>query len=175
MCSPTRSHRAYGRCSCMTSRRGTLIEDSAREQLQLHGYTVRTIPPEFNKRYPPAHLVATQPSGETRNIRIRKISRRPSTVETVESHCTKDLVQYRKYLFRHPEETGHHYEIWLYFLSHGFCCFEVLMDSVREIPQFLLTMPVDPGNATTIDTISMPVTPGFSRTLPAARSIGGDT
>jgi len=150
----------------MTSRRGTLIEDGARELLQMHGYTVRTIPPEFNKRYPPAHLVATHPSGETRQMKIRKISRRPSTVETVESHCTKDLVQYRKYLFRHPDETGLHCEIWLYFLSHGFCCFEVLMDSVREIPQFLLTLPADPGNATIIDMISTPVTPGFSRTLP---------
>ena len=159
----------------MTSRRGTLIEEGARELLQLHGYTVRTIPPEFNKRYPPAHLVASQPSGETRYIKIRKISRRPSTVETVESHCTKDLVQYRKYLFWHPEETGLHCEIWLYFLSHGFCCFEVLMDSVREIPQFLLTLPVDPGNATTIDTISMPKIPRFPLTLPAAPPVGCDT
>ena len=150
----------------MTSRRGTLIEDGARELLQMHGYTGRTIPPEFNKRYPPAHLVATRETGENRHIKIRKMYRRPSTVETVESHCTKDLVQYRKYLSRHAEDTGLHCEIWLYFLSHGFCCFEVLMDSVREIPQFLLSVPADPGNATTIDTISTLVTPGFSRTLP---------
>lgn len=127
----------------MTSRRGKLIEEGARELLQLHGYTVRTIPPEFNKRYPPAHLVASQPSGETRHIKIRKMFRRPSTVDTVESHCTKDLVQYRKYLSRHAEDAGLHCEIWLYFLSHGFCCFEVLIDRVREIPQFLLSVPAD--------------------------------
>ena len=127
----------------MTSRRGKLIEEGARELLQIHGYTVRTIPPEFNKRYPPAHLVASRGTGENRHIKIRKISRRPPTVQTVESHCTKDLVQYRKYLSRHAEEHGLHCEIWLYFLSHGFCCFEVLMDSVREIPQFSFTLPAD--------------------------------
>jgi len=138
----------------MTSRRSTLIEDGARELLQMHGYTVRTIPPEFNKRYPPAHLVATRETGENRHIKIRKMYRRPSTVETVESHCTKDLVQYRKYLSRHAEDTGLHCEIWLYFLSHGFCCFEVLMDSVREIPQFLLILLAGPGNATILDTIA---------------------
>lgn len=128
----------------MTSRRGKLIEEGARELLQLHGYTVRTIPPEFNKRYPPAHLVASRGTGEIRHIKIRKISRRPSTVETVESHCTKDLVQYRKYLSRHAEDAGLHCEIWLYFLSNGFCCFEVLMDSVREISQFSFTLSADP-------------------------------
>ncbi|MFA4849412.1 MAG: hypothetical protein WC626_06765 [Methanoregula sp.] len=130
----------------MTSRRSTLIEEGARELLQLHGYTVRIIPPEFNKRYPPAHLVASLVTGETRYIRIRKISRRPLTVEIVESHCTKDLEQYRKYLLRHPEKTRLHCEIWLYSLSYGFCCFEVLIDNVREIPQFSLVLPLDPLN-----------------------------
>ena len=160
----------------MTSRRGTLIEEGARELLQLHGYTVRTIPPGFSKRYPPAHLVASRGTGETRFIKIRKISRRPSTVETVESHCTKDLVQYRKYLFRHAEDDGLHCEIWLYFLSHGFCCFEVLIDRVREIPQFLLTMPGAPGNATTTDTIAMPEIFQFPLTMsmPAAPPVGGE-
>ena len=49
----------------MTSRRGTLVEDGARELLRLHGYAVDVIPPGFNKKYPPAHLVATLPTGET--------------------------------------------------------------------------------------------------------------
>ena len=127
----------------MTSRRGTLIEEGARELLQLHGYMVRIIPPEFNKRYPPAHLVASLVTGEIRYIRIRKISRRPSAVETVESHCTKDLEQYRKHLSRYPKDTRLHCEIWLYSLSYGFCCFEVLIDNVREIPQFSLVLTAD--------------------------------
>ena len=67
----------------MTSRRGTLVEEGARELLQVHGYTVDIIPPGFNKKFPPAHLVATRPSGETRFIRIRKFSHLPSTVDTV--------------------------------------------------------------------------------------------
>jgi hypothetical protein len=53
----------------MTSRRGTLIEQGARELLQFHRYAVRVIPFGFNKRFPPVHLVATRPSGpsERRN------------------------------------------------------------------------------------------------------------
>lgn len=128
----------------MTSRRCTLIEEGACELLQLHGYTVLTIPPGYNKRHPPGHLVASLSSGETRYIRIRKIFRRSSSVTTVESHCTKDLAQYRKHLSRHFGANGHHCEIWLYSLSNGFCCFEVLSDSVWEIPQFSLTMPAVP-------------------------------
>ena len=119
----------------MTSRRGTLVEDGARELLQLHGYTVRVIPPGFNKKYPPAHLVAERDSGETRFLRIRKISHRPPTEETVKLNCWPDIVQFRKYLSRHMRETGLRCEIWLYTLRHGFRCFEVLMEGIREIPK----------------------------------------
>lgn len=36
----------------MTSRRGTLVEEGACELLRFHGYTVRVIPPGFNRKYP---------------------------------------------------------------------------------------------------------------------------
>lgn len=123
----------------MTSRRGTLVEEGARELLQLHGYTVRIVPPGFNKKYPPAHLVAERPEGETRFIRIRKISRLPPTADTVELKCWFDLAQFRKHIRKHPGKAGYHYEIWLYTLRHGFRCFEVLMNSIREIPKLSLT------------------------------------
>jgi hypothetical protein len=126
----------------MTSRRGTLVEDGARELLQFHGYTVRVIPSWFNKRFPPAHLVAERASQETRYIRIRKISHRAPTVETIELKCGKDLSQFRKHLSRHAGETGPRYEIWIYTLGHGFRCFEVLIDSIREIPKLRLVNPV---------------------------------
>ena len=125
----------------MTSRRGTLVENGARELLQVHGYTVRVIPPGFNKRFPPAHLVATRSSGETRFIRIRKLAHRPSTVPTVERKCGIDIIQLRKHISRHSGESGFHYEIWIYSLSYGFRCFEVLGDSIREIPKLLLSAP----------------------------------
>ncbi len=125
----------------MTSRRGTLVEEGARELLQLHGYTVRVIPPGFNKKYPPAHLVAERPMGETRFIRIRKIAHLSPTAETVEQKCWLDLVQFRKHIRQHPGTAGLRYEIWLYTLRHGFRCFEILMDSIREIPKLSLTSP----------------------------------
>ena len=122
----------------MTSRRGTLVEDGARELLRLHGYAVDVIPPGFNKKYPPAHLVATRPTGETRFIRIRKLSHLPSTIDTVMVKCRRDLAQFRKHIARHIGEAGFHYEIWIYSLTHGFRCFEVLRDSIREIPKLTL-------------------------------------
>ena len=122
----------------MTSRRGTLVEDGARELLQLHGYAVDVIPPGFNKKFPPAHLVATLPSGETRFIRIRKFSHLPSTADTIMAKCGHDLAQFRKHIARHFGEAGFHYEIWLYSLTHGFRRFEIQMDGIREIPKLSL-------------------------------------
>jgi hypothetical protein len=125
----------------MTSRRGTLVEEGARELLQMHGYTVRVVPPGFNKKFPPAHLVATLPSGETRFIRIRKFSHLPSTADIIMAKCGLDLAQFRKHISRHIGEAGFHYEIWIYSLTHGFRCFEVLRDSIREIPKLSLHGP----------------------------------
>jgi len=119
----------------MTSRRGTLVEDGARELLRLHGYRVQVIPPGFSKNQPPAHLVAERDSGEKRFIRIRKLSHLPSTIDTVMVKCRMDLAQFRKHLACHAHEAGFHYEIWIYSLTHGFRCFEVLRDSIREIPK----------------------------------------
>jgi hypothetical protein len=49
-----------------------------------------------------------------------------------------DLEQFRKHYTRHACEAGYHYEIWIYSLTHGFRCFEVLRDSIREIPKLTL-------------------------------------
>ena len=119
----------------MTSRRGKLIEEGARQLLQVYGYTVQILPPGYNKGFPPAHLVAERPPEEKRFIRIRKISNLSPTIETVVMKCGNDLVQFRKHLSRHPDDAGLHCEIWIYTLGKGFRCFEVLMDSVREIPK----------------------------------------
>ena len=128
----------------MTSRRGTLIEQGARELLQAHGFAVRVIPVGFDKRLPPAHLVASRGPDETRYIRIRKISHLPSTVDIVEIKYAHDIVQFRKHLARHAGETGLRYEIWVYSLCYGFRCFEVQKDSVREIPKLSLSSPAAP-------------------------------
>ena len=122
----------------MTSRRGTLVENGAREQLLVHGYSVRVIPIGFNKRQPPAHLVASRGTDEKRYIRIKKISHLSPCIETIQSKCRTDLIQLRKHLSHHLQETGLHCEIWIYSLCYGFRCFEVLIDSIREIPKLSL-------------------------------------
>ncbi len=121
----------------MTSRRGTLIEDTARELLQYNGYSVRILPPGFNKNLPPVHLIATHSSGETRYIRIQKVSRKVLTPESLERYCSNDLVQLRKSLAGNPG-AGPRCEIWIYTLTHGFRCFEILADDIREIPKLPL-------------------------------------
>ena len=131
----------------MTSRRGTLVEQGARELLQVNGYTVRIIPCGFNKRLPPAHLVATKKSGEIRFIRIQKLSHMHICAETIEHACANDIVQCRKYILRHPELNLLHCEIWVYTLYHGFRPFEIGLDSIREIPKLSLTRLLTSENA----------------------------
>jgi hypothetical protein len=118
------------------------VEDGARELLQVQGYRVWVVPPGFDKRFPPAHLVAERESGEKRFIRIRKFSKVPSTVDMVMQKCGLDLAQFRKHIARHASEANFHYEIWIYSVSYGFRCFEVLRDSIREIPKLSLHGPV---------------------------------
>jgi hypothetical protein len=118
----------------MTSRRGTVIEEGAAEILQMHGYSVRIVPSGFDRRAPPGHLVATK-AGETRFIRVRKISRLPICTATIEYHCMQDVALFRKYLACHPGTTGLCCEIWTYTISHGFRPFAVSLDTVREIPK----------------------------------------
>lgn len=122
----------------MTSRCCSLVEDGGHELLQFHGYKVWVLPVGFNKRFPPVHIVATRPSGETRFIRIMKLSHQPSTVQTVERKCCGGLRQFRKHLALHAGETGFHYEIWFYSLSYGFRCFEVDRDRVWASPKLSL-------------------------------------
>jgi hypothetical protein len=119
----------------MTSRRCIVLEQGIREQLQRGGYTVQVVPPVFLKKLPPAHLIATRGPGETRYIRVRKISRKEPTVANVERFFGRDIVRYRTCMARKPAGSGLHYEIWINTLRHGLTCFEVSKDSVREIPR----------------------------------------
>ena len=129
----------------MTSRRSTLIEQGAKELLQVHGFTVRVIPPVgFDKRLPPAHLVASHGPDETRYIKIRKISHLPIAVDMIATNYAGDIMMFRKHIARHAGESGLHYEIWVYSLSYGFRCFEVQKDSVKEIPKLSFCSPATP-------------------------------
>jgi hypothetical protein len=126
----------------MTSRRCIVLEQGIREQLQRKGYKVQVVPPVFLKKLPPAHLIATRGPGETRYIRVRKISRKEPTVENVERFFGRDIVRYRTCMARKPTMPGLHYEIWISTLHHGITCFEVSKDSVREIPRIPPATPV---------------------------------
>jgi hypothetical protein len=125
----------------VTSRRCVVLEQGVREQLQRAGYTVQTVPPVFSKRLPPAHLIATRGAGETRYIRIRKISRTEPTVENVERFLGRDITRYRACMERRRAIPGLRYEIWVSTLRYGITCFEVSKDSVQEIPRIPPTTP----------------------------------
>jgi hypothetical protein len=118
----------------MTSRRCTVLEQGACEQLRLNGYEVRILPTGNDKRLPPAHLVASR-SGETRYIRIYKMSHRHAAIDTVEHYFTRDIVRYRSQMARYPQNATSRYEIWLYTLTHGYHCFWILPEQIQEIPR----------------------------------------
>jgi hypothetical protein len=120
----------------MTSRRCIVLEEGVRELLELHHYTVRIIPVGYPHHSPPVHLVASRGPGETRYIRIKKVSRQQlRTVPSLETRCRNDIVMYRKILSGPGRGAGLHCEIWIYSLYGGYHCFEVLTGSVREIPK----------------------------------------
>lgn len=125
----------------MTSRRCTVLEQGAREQLMMNGYEVRILPTGQNKRQSPAHLVAGRLLGETRCIRIQKISHRSATIETVEDCCMRDIARYRSEMVRHPMDSTILYEIRLYSLPHRYHCFTILPDRIREIPNIMGKIP----------------------------------
>ena len=119
----------------MTSRRCIVLEEGVRELLELHHYTVRIIPVGYPQHSPPVHIVASRGSKETRYIRIKKISRRQRTIQSIETSCRNDIILYRKILSGSTRGTGLHCELWIYSLYDGYHCFEVLTGSVREIPK----------------------------------------
>lgn len=125
----------------MTSRRCTVLEQGACEQLKLNGYEVRVLPSGLNKGLPPAHLIASRLSGETRYIRIRKISHRSANADTMERFFMQDIIRYRSEVARHPMNSTIRYEVWLYTLQNGYNCFEILPDRIQEIPLIAGRMP----------------------------------
>ncbi|MDO9326811.1 MAG: hypothetical protein Q7T80_17825 [Methanoregula sp.] len=119
----------------MTSRRCTVLEQGALELLRLNGYEVRIDSTGQNQQRPLAHLVASQKAGETRYIRIRKYTRRAVTPDQVERCCLRDILRFRSAMAREHRDPSIQYEIWLYTLSHGYRCFEILPERIREIPR----------------------------------------
>jgi hypothetical protein len=119
----------------VTSRRCIVLEEGVRELLELNHYTIQIVPVGYNKHSPPAHLVASRKPDETRYIRIKKVSHRSRTIQDIETMCKNEIIQYRKMLLRSAGVTGLHCELWIYTLLDGYRCFEVLKESVREIPK----------------------------------------
>ena len=121
----------------MTSRRCIVLEEGVRELLEQYHYTVRILPAIYNRHVLRVHLVASRGPDETRYIRIRKSYRRRRTIQNVETMCRTDIVIYRRILSGPDRIAGLHCEIWIYSPYDGYHCFEVLPDSVREIPQLV--------------------------------------
>src|SRR5512137_3011996 len=98
----------------MTSRRCIVLEEGIRELLELHHYTVRIIPVGYPHHSPAVHIVASRGPGETRYIRIKKVSRQQlRTIQSLETQCRNDIVLYRKILSGSGISAGLHCEIWI--------------------------------------------------------------
>jgi hypothetical protein len=117
----------------MTSRRCTVLEQGACEQLRLNGYEVRILSHGKDQRFPPAHLVAGKKSGETRYIRIYKMSARLANIYRLEECFAQVILRNRTEMARHPDSPIR-YEIWLHTVHLGYRCFAILPDRIQEIP-----------------------------------------
>ena len=128
----------------MTSRRGTLVEEGARELLQVHGYAVGCHPARLRQEAT-ARRIWLRPGPRARPGSSASGNSRICPPRLIRScgNVGIDLAQFRKHITRHiGHEADIHYEIWIYSLTHGFRCFEVLRDSIREIPKLSLHGPV---------------------------------
>ena len=118
----------------MTARFCYILEYEAQELLRAQGYKVYILRKARSQNALPLCVVAFREPGETRYVRIRKVSRKIPVLADVEECCAKEIALYRKVLARSPADTGLHCEIWLYALRTGFHCYEVLQDKIIEIP-----------------------------------------
>jgi hypothetical protein len=118
----------------MTARFCYILEYEAQELLRAQGYKVHILQKNNRKHALPLCVVAFREPGETRYVRLRKVSRKIPVLADVEACCAKEIALYRKVLARSPADPGLHCEIWIYAIKTGFHCYEVLQDSIREIP-----------------------------------------
>ena len=118
----------------MAARFCYILEYEAQELLRALGYRVHILQKNRSKNALPLCVVAFKEPGETRYVRIRKVSRKVPVLADVEEHCAKEIALYRKVLARSPDDAGLHCEIWLYAVRTGFHCYEVLKDTITEIP-----------------------------------------
>ena len=113
-------------------------EYEAHELLRGLGYRVHILQKAHNHHSMPLCVVAFREPDETRYVRIRNVTRRPATMKDVEDCCCKEIALYRKMLTRSRPDPGLHYEIWIFAPKTGFYCYEVLRDSITEIPTPML-------------------------------------
>jgi hypothetical protein len=112
----------------------SILEYEAHELLKGLGYKVHILQRMNNKHSMPLCVVAFRPPGETRFVRIRKVTRRPVIMKDVEDGCYREIVLFRKMLARSQPDPGLHCEIWIFSPRTGFHCYEVLRDSITVIP-----------------------------------------
>jgi len=134
----------------MAARSCSILEYEAHELLRGMGYRVHILLKTHNKHSMPLCVVAFREPGETRYVRIRKVTRRPATVKDVEASCCREVALYRKLLARSPPDPGLHCEVWIFAAQSGFHWYEVLRESIMEIPAPSLmegdVLPVFPKN-----------------------------
>jgi len=118
----------------MVVRSYNILESEAKQLLRGVGYKCRILQKKNDRQGMPFGLVAFRTSGETRYIRIRKVTRRPATMKDVAARCDREIALYQRWLSRLQPDPVLHCEIWIFAVRTGFHCYEVLQDSIREIP-----------------------------------------
>ena len=114
-------------------RRMTVLCRDAKMLLEAAGYDVVIVAELSLQQRFLANLIAFDGNADVRNIRI-KIAIKPFVnLADVETYCGKEIRKFRKQLARYPQTTCFHGEIWVATADGRFQCYEISLDTFREI------------------------------------------
>ena len=115
------------------ARRMTVLCRNAKVLLEAAGYNVVIVPERSLQQRFLAHLIAFQGNADVLYIRI-KISIKPVVrFAEVEMHCGREICEIRKQIARNPRTPRFHGEIWVATADGRFQCYEISLDTLREI------------------------------------------
>lgn len=119
-------------------RRMTVLCRDAKVRLEAAGYDVVIVTELSLQQRFLVHLVALRGNADVRYIRI-KIAIKPfvsfADVETycANAYCANEIREIRKQLAHYPQKTHFHGEIWVATADGQFQCYEISLDTFREI------------------------------------------
>lgn len=114
-------------------RRMTILNRNAKVLLEAAGYNVVIVTELFLQQRILAHLIAFKGNADVRYIRIKIAIKPVVSFAEVKMHCSREICEINKQIARNPQMTRFHGEIWVATADDRFQCYEISLDTLREI------------------------------------------